>query len=101
MGRGSAVLVLVMVLASACGFPRDTGTTLADVRGGVLRVGLTENPPWVTVAAGEPPAGAEVELVKQLSARLNARIEWYPGAQPPATARMGRGRDSRRRSAGR
>jgi polar amino acid transport system substrate-binding protein len=81
MRRGGAVLVLVLMLVSACGWPRDTGTTLTDVRDGVLRVGVTENPPWVTVPDDGPPAGAEVELVQRLAGRLNARVEWYPGAE--------------------
>jgi ABC-type amino acid transport substrate-binding protein len=81
MRRGSAVLALVLLLVTACGFPRDTGNTLADVRGGVLRVGVTENPPWVAVPDEGPPSGAEVELVARLAARLNARVEWYPGTE--------------------
>jgi polar amino acid transport system substrate-binding protein len=81
MRRGGAVLIPVLLLVSACGWPHDTGTTLADVREGVLRVGVTENPPWVTVPDDGTPAGAEVELVQRLAGRLDARVEWYPGAE--------------------
>lgn len=81
MRRGITVVAVVMLLLSACGVPRDVGTTLADVRGGVLRVGVTENPPWVTVPDNGPPAGAEVDLVTRLAQELGARVEWYPGSE--------------------
>jgi polar amino acid transport system substrate-binding protein len=81
MRRGTAVLVLTMLLLTACGVPRDTGTTLADVRGGVLRVGVTENPPWVTVPDEGSPTGAEITLVTRLAQRLGARVEWHPGSE--------------------
>ncbi len=71
----------MLLVATACGLPRDTGTTLADVRGGVLRVGVTDNPPWVAVAGDEQPAGAEAVLVTRLAERLGARVEWYPGSE--------------------
>lgn len=88
MRRGSAVLFLVMLLAAACGLPRDTSSTLADVRGGVLKVGVTENPPWVTVPDNGPPSGAEVELVARLAADLGARVEWYPGTESSLMAAL-------------
>lgn len=81
MRRGVAVLALVMLVLSACTWPRDVGTTLADVRDGVLRVGVTEHPPWVSVPDEGPPSGAEVRLVGQLAARLHAQVEWYPGTE--------------------
>ncbi|MFI5495853.1 substrate-binding periplasmic protein [Actinoplanes sp. NPDC051859] len=84
MRRGAAavvVVVLVLVLAGGCGWPRDTGSTLADVRAGVLRVGLSESPPWTWAPDRGEPQGAEVWLVQRLAQRLGARIEWYPGAE--------------------
>ncbi|WP_250036699.1 substrate-binding periplasmic protein [Paractinoplanes maris] len=81
MRRGTAVLILLMVVLGACGLPRDTSSTLADVRGGVLHVGVTENPPWVTVPDEGPPTGAEITLVTRLADRLGARVEWHPGSE--------------------
>ncbi|WP_304523767.1 ABC transporter substrate-binding protein [Actinoplanes sp. DH11] len=83
MARVGLLLAMVLVLAG-CGWPRDAGTTLADVRGGVLRVGITENPPW-TVAPGR---GAEAELVKRLAAELGSRVEWYPGSESALMAAL-------------
>jgi polar amino acid transport system substrate-binding protein len=81
MRRMFAVLAVVAVLAGGCGWPRDTGTTLADVRGGVLRVGVTENPPWTVVPDEGEPQGAEARLVRRLAERLGARVEWVPGPE--------------------
>ena len=44
-----------------------------------MRVGVTENPPWV-VLQEDAPAGAEVRLVEALAADLDADIEWVEGA---------------------
>ncbi|HJQ30873.1 MAG TPA: transporter substrate-binding domain-containing protein [Pyrinomonadaceae bacterium] len=80
--RRRAVLVLALcLLATACGeLPRDPEGALGRVRGGRLRVGLVEHPPWVVRTEGEP-SGAEVELVRRLAAELNARPEWHWGGE--------------------
>lgn len=75
-----AFLAAVLLLAG-CGYPRDTGSTLEDVRDGVLRVGVTDNKPWVSVGDDGTPSGAEVVLVQRLAERLHARVEWYPGSE--------------------
>ncbi|MEV0731223.1 transporter substrate-binding domain-containing protein [Polymorphospora sp. NPDC050346] len=82
MRRLVAVLVALLLLATGCrGWPADAGDTLAHVRDGVLRVGVTENPPWTTVADDGVVAGAEARLVRRLAGRLGARVEWYPGSE--------------------
>ncbi|QFZ19375.1 transporter substrate-binding domain-containing protein [Saccharothrix syringae] len=73
------LLVLALVLAG-CGLPRDVEGTLDRVRAGVLRAGVTDNPPW-TRAWDEAPAGVEVELVERFAAGLGARVEWRPGSE--------------------
>ena len=67
---------------------RDVDDTLADVGDGVLRVGITENPPWTEVADDGSVGGAEVRLVEQLAGRLHARIEWYPGSESSLMAAL-------------
>jgi polar amino acid transport system substrate-binding protein len=72
---------LVVLIAAGCGpVPRDPEGTLDRVRGGTLRVGLVENPPWVVRTAGEP-GGAEAELVRRLAAELGAKPEWVWGGE--------------------
>jgi polar amino acid transport system substrate-binding protein len=72
-------------------WPRDTGSTLDDVRGGLLRVGVTESPPWTVVAggAGTPKVtGAEPRLVERLAERLGARVEWHVGSESTLMAAL-------------
>jgi ABC-type amino acid transport substrate-binding protein len=65
------VLVSLCAIAGACSLPRDAEGTLGRVRGGELRVGIGEHPPWV-VTAGPEPTGIEAELVKRLAKELGA-----------------------------
>ena len=80
MKRTVAVIAVVFMLAG-CGWPRDAAGTLADVRGGVLRVGLTESPPWTSMPDSGKPVGADVRLVERLADRLDARVQWYAGSE--------------------
>jgi polar amino acid transport system substrate-binding protein len=86
-GRGIAVLALVAAIGG-CGWPRDAGHTLDDVRGGVLRVGVTENAPWTEVADDDAVRGVEVTLVQRLADSLDATVEWYPGAESELMAAL-------------
>ncbi|MEV4712560.1 transporter substrate-binding domain-containing protein [Micromonospora sp. NPDC049374] len=82
------VLVVVLMLATGCGWPRDVGTTRDDVRGGVLRVGVSEAPPWTRVTDEGAVTGAEAELVRRLARRLDARVEWFPGSESELMAAL-------------
>jgi polar amino acid transport system substrate-binding protein len=75
------VVIVVALLAglAGCDWPRDAAGTLNDVREGTLRVGVTDNPPWVVLENGAP-AGAEVRLVEALAEDLGADVEWVEGA---------------------
>src|SRR4051812_1816803 len=66
--------------AGCSSLPRDPEGTLQRVRGGRLRVGLVEQPPWV-VRAGRSPAGAEVELVRRFADELGATPEGIWGGE--------------------
>jgi len=78
VAAGAAAL---LSFAGGCTWPQDAGTTLDDVRGGVLRVGVSEDPPWTHVADDGTPTGAEVRLAQRLAQRLGARIQWCPGSE--------------------
>ena len=88
MRRWTVLVVTVLAVLAGCGWPRDVGTTLQDVRGGVLRVGVTENPPWIRMAPGGDPEGAEAELVRKLAGRLGATVQWYPGSESALMAAL-------------
>lgn len=74
------VAVALALILAGCGIPRDPEGTLERVDGGVMRVGVTEAPPWVELSAQEPD-GIEVRLVEQLAEELDARIEWVEGSE--------------------
>lgn len=73
-----AVALAAAGLLAACDVPRDPEGTLERVRGGTLRVGVADAPPWVV--AGEPPGGIEPELVRRFAAELGAEVVWRRGA---------------------
>jgi polar amino acid transport system substrate-binding protein len=74
----SISLLLIAIALAGCDLPRDPEQTLDRVRGGILRVGVTENEPWVVLDSTEP-AGVEVEIVHSLADSLNADVEWKEG----------------------
>ncbi|NJP31058.1 substrate-binding periplasmic protein [Micromonospora thermarum] len=88
MRRTIALVGVVLVLLAGCRWPQDVGTTLEDVRGGVLRVGVTEAPPWTRVTDAGAVTGAEARLVERLAQRLDARVEWYPGSESSLMAAL-------------
>lgn len=67
-------------MLAGCQFPADADGTLERVRGGTLRVGVTEADPFVVLGDGGP-RGVEVELVKNFARRLDAEVEWIPGSE--------------------
>lgn len=83
-----ALAGVLLLLVAGCDWPRDVGTTLNDVRGGVLRVGVTEAPPWTRIADDQTVAGAEARLVERLAQRLDARVEWHPGTESELMAAL-------------
>ena len=88
MRRVVSVFLTVFVLVAGCGLPHDAGGTLAHVRDGVLKVGVTENPPWTVVPDRGDPQGAEVQLVQRLARQLGARVEWHPGSESTVMAAL-------------
>ncbi|HZH02219.1 MAG TPA: transporter substrate-binding domain-containing protein, partial [Myxococcaceae bacterium] len=62
------------------GLPRDPNHTAERVRGGVMRVGITEAAPW-TRRTTEGFDGVEVELAEAFARTLGARVDWVPGAE--------------------
>ena len=66
--------------ATACQFPRDVGDTLAEVRDGTLRVGISEHEPWASARSAEP-TGVEVGLVREFAERLGAEVDYTVGGE--------------------
>ena len=93
--RAGLPLLVALVLATlvGCGtVPADTEGTTERVRGGVLRVGLTHNPPWVDATDPAVPRGTEAGLVEELAAALDAEPEWTTGSEAALVTALHEGR---------
>jgi ABC-type amino acid transport substrate-binding protein len=67
-------------LLQGCDLPRDAEGTLPRLRGGELRVGVAEHPPWTTIVDGRVD-GVEPRLVAELARELGARTAWRRGSE--------------------
>lgn len=77
----TVALFAVLLAMSGCEFPRDAENTLERVRAdGVLRVGVTERPPWV-VYKGSDAGGIEPRIISAFAGTLGARVEWVAGSE--------------------
>lgn len=78
---GALAMVALLLTGCAARFPADPEGTLERVQGGVLRVGVTENAPWVDLSGGGEPSGTEPTLVLEFAERLDADVEWTAGSE--------------------
>jgi ABC-type amino acid transport substrate-binding protein len=69
-----------LVLTGCQNFPKDPEKTLEQVTHGTLRVGYSENPPWV-VKGPTGPTGIEPDLVNAFAKTINATVEWQNDAE--------------------
>ena len=78
----AAPVCAAVLLGTGCGasVPADPDGTLDRVRGGVLRVGVTENPGLVDLGDGEP-RGTEPELLREFAAVVGADVQWVEGSE--------------------
>jgi polar amino acid transport system substrate-binding protein len=75
-------ILLAALVTAACGsIPADPEDTLERVTDGVLRVGVSPNPPHTEVGEAAEPEGSEVVLVRDFAATLPAEIEWTVGGE--------------------
>lgn len=88
-----ALLVAVAVLAGCSSIPLDPDGTLAQVRGGTLRVGVSPAPPWTVLPQrpGGDPTGVEVDLVTGFAESLDADVEWVVGGEQRLVDDLARG----------
>jgi polar amino acid transport system substrate-binding protein len=73
-----ALLATALATASCSAIPRDSHGALDRVRGGVLRAGVVEHPPW-TVVDDHTVTGSEAHLLEGWASQLRARVVWRAG----------------------
>jgi polar amino acid transport system substrate-binding protein len=76
--RALAILVAALTTASCSAVPRDSAGALDRLRGGVLRAGVVDHPPW-TVVDNHTITGTEAHLLEEWASQLGARVEWRAG----------------------
>lgn len=71
----------ILLAGFACTpYPNDPHNTLDKVQNGTLRVGYSENKPWVIKTEREP-GGTEAALIKSFAVGLQAKITWSSGSE--------------------
>ena len=74
----SVIAVLTAAALAACQYPRDVEGTLDRVEGGTMRVGVSDNEPWVNLDGSEP-SGVEPTIVRRFAETIDAEIHWVQG----------------------
>lgn len=75
----TTLLAAATVATWSCTYvPRDSHGALERVRGGVVRVGVVEHPPW-TVIDDDTVSGIEPQLLEAWASGMRARVEWRAG----------------------
>lgn len=74
----SFLVVVGVALLTGCStlFPTDPEGTLERVEDGTLRVGVSQNPPWVETPDGQEPQGKEPDLIRNFATGIGAGVEW-------------------------
>jgi polar amino acid transport system substrate-binding protein len=73
------LLLAAAVAIAGCQYPRDVEGTLDRVDdGGTMRVGVSDNEPWVNLDGSEP-SGVEPEIVRRFADSIGAKIQWVQG----------------------
>ncbi len=94
--RRMAVLFAVVILAGGLGgcgisMPGAPDGTLEWVSGGTLRVGVTDNGKWASIADGQEPRGIEPGLVRSFASSISATPEWVAGSEQELTKALKEG----------
>src|SRR3546814_14334158 len=87
--RAALRALILVLMVCGCDLPKDPEGTLDRVQGGVMRVGVSENPSW-TMIDGATASGVEVDLVEAFAGELGARIEWVHGTEAELLAALER-----------
>lgn len=74
--RPSILIIFTALVLAGCRYPVNIERPMADMHGGELNVGLSENPPWV-INSDQGPAGLEVDIIRALAENMDATINWH------------------------
>jgi len=81
--RALTPLPLIALSLTSCGLPKDPdGATARIGATHILRVGISNNPPWAVVDDGQI-SGIEPDLVRDFAGTLGARVQWVANGETP------------------
>ena len=91
LSRRSLPLAVLVVAFAGCQLPRDVEGTLDRVEGGgTLRVGVSEDEPYV-VLDGPRPTGVEVRELERFARGLGAQVAYERGGEEALVAQLREG----------
>lgn len=74
-------IVFLLTVLSCDRLPKDSHGTTDKIRStGEMRVGITEEEPFIKLINGEPH-GAEIEIIKRFAASMGAKPVWSVGGE--------------------
>jgi len=77
---------------TGCGLPKDPdGTTERILSSHIMRVGGTENPPWLWFES-DTPRGHDASLVQRFASQMHARIVWTRGSESVLLEKLANGK---------
>ena len=85
------VLASLPLTVSCSSLPADPEDTLERVSGGVLRVGVSNSPPFTEVGGDGAPSGSETNLVRQFAESVDAEIEFVEAGEETLMQRLSEG----------
>lgn len=74
------VLMTLFLVFACSNFPSDPMATTKKATNSIIKVGYTENPPWV-IRSANAPKGIEVSLVEDFADGINAKVQWINGSE--------------------
>jgi polar amino acid transport system substrate-binding protein len=79
---GVGVLIALALMLSGCGtIPSDPYGSMERIRGGEMRVGVSNNGDWVQTHDSSDPTGVEPQLVASFASSLGSHIVWVSGGE--------------------
>lgn len=82
----ASLLISSALFVGCSDFPKDPRDTTENAKGGLMRVGIAENPPWTLT--DKQPGGVEVALVEDFASTIGARVEWQSGSESVLLERL-------------
>jgi polar amino acid transport system substrate-binding protein len=82
--------MLILACLTGCSdLPKDPVASLTQIKErGVIRAGVTNNPPWVVLTGGAPPAGIEPQLLQDIADSLGVGIQWAEDSEQDLVDRL-------------